>query len=290
MKRLASLVFTNVPTVIQTSETRKPTYYYENKGLPKKFARGFGFYYEWRDGVLWDIHKNERVIRNLDSLDKPRTVSINGNNLQGVLHGGSKAQAIKIKQELKSYFINQLYRKPKVTIRTFPVILETKLYINLSNMRHADEDNIMQFYTKALRDSIKEFFISTSKGSMLTTRQKTIVNPKGIIPDDNLNYVIGGNTRIFHTELTPYMILNFYNYESAEEERLDYDNQLKLQSNETFNGKLAKAAHTLTVEQLKVKFRTSKLTTEDGEIKDEYMSSYQITYEYFFDLLSNELL
>lgn len=290
MKRLASLVFPDLPTTIALTQTRRPEYYYKSRGLPKKFENQIGFYYEWRQGILYNKFTGEKVIRNAASLDQARTISINGNNLQRVLYGGSRTAIIKIKQELKEYFLNQLFRKPKVTIREFPLILETKIYINIKGMMDADEDNIAQFYTKALRDSIKEFYIANHKGSRLSVKEKTIVNPKGIIPDDNLEYIIGGNNRVFHTEGKPYMILNFYTYENKDEHDLDYTNKLTFVSSGSLRGRVASAAHELTMLQLAKKFRGKSLVTIDGEIKEEFTEPYQTTYEEMFDVLSQQLL
>lgn len=291
MRKLITMVFPNLPTDVVVVNKQRTEYYFESRynSIPKSIKEKIGFYYEFRDGVLWDIHTNEKVIANITQAGKPKVVSIKTNELHAALYKKYASAPIKMKEELRNYFLNMLYRKPKYKITSFPIIIEMKFYMDLKKHKR-DADGISQFYEKAFLDSIKEkvYIGNVMSGKDLKPSDKVIINSHGMIPDDNTDYVLGVNHRSFHTTKDPYCVVNIYCYESEEEKQADYDNKLKLQSPQSINGKLATLADRLTTSQLKAKYKEGIYS--NGEIKKELMEDYVVTYEYYFDLVSKTII
>lgn len=284
MKKKATLYFNNLPTSVETVKRVPPKYYHEeDKNIPKKYIKGLDFYYGFIDGILCHLSDNSPVVKNFSSAHKPRKESILSNHLHQLsFNPKNRYTVLKIKSVLKEYFLKELGKKRRFRITKFPIIIEMKIYMDLQSASLKDEDGISEFYIKVFRDCIQDFMIKFSG-----KKQVIVSNPVGFIPNDNTDYIIGGQTRVFHTEDVPYCIVNIYQYENQEEKECDFKNIPYERPNTILNSAASKIADRLAVSLLKRKGATD-LYDRDGEVVEKYKDKYMNVYDYYFDIITEE--
>lgn len=150
---LTTLVnYENLIQVIELTKGRRPIYYNESN-TPKKYKRVYD-----SKGRL--IVNGQPVIKNIKSVNKPRTLRINFNLFwAGNVHRSART---KIKDTLHTFFKSSTIKD----IKSFPIVLHFEYYTN----NKADADNGSFIYIKTFLDTLTEL---------------------KIIPDDDRRYIRG---------------------------------------------------------------------------------------------------
>lgn len=252
--------------------------------LPVFYKKDLGIYWDYIEGILCDLNNNAPIVANEKKASTPTTKSIMGNTLHEALFSGStsKHAVFKIKDELEAYFDAELKKAKLPRIKEFPVILEMKFYLNLGK-ENMDEDGIRLFYDKCFRDRIQDtrWVLPKKKGQ----RRVQVANPYGIVPNDNVKYILGTNFRVhaIPENEAPYLIVNFLNYSDVLEREFDFKNIPFEDAQPEANAIHIKAAEHLTVAKMK---REGKEPYFDGLIKQEYMEQYKKDFDYYFKVLT----
>jgi hypothetical protein len=174
LKFIAEVSIPNYPREIMTAKARRPTYYKKGTKLSKTIESKIGIEYEWRDALvtvkgkptliqqLFDIDKNEKVIKNSKSAGKPRMLRINGQKLHMLTL--QPYERSKILHKLKGIFAAAVSNLP--SIKDKPLIIMGELrdtYYDMLNLDLAgnirknastdwDVDNRLLFYNKTFLD------------------------------------------------------------------------------------------------------------------------------------------
>jgi hypothetical protein len=274
---------------VVTKLPEKPKYYtrYDLQNLPKKYSTKIGFYYVWINDILCDAYTNEPIIKNKKKINNPTSVAIMGNQIHQAMFDGSPGRynVIKIKKILKKYFMSELEKAKLRKITQFPVELEMKFYMDLEGTNSSkDEDGIRFFYDKILRDYLQDVIYVQPKAS----GQKALLtaNPIGIIPNDNVKYIIGSRFRVFQKQPNerPYLVLNINKYESLLERELDYRNIPYVPNSIELNSVYMNNAIKLT--EAKFVRAGKELYDKRGEVRIEHREQYQIDLETYLNIIS----
>ena len=282
MNKIGEMVFKDLPTTIIMAESIAPKYLKEGQTLPHKYDN---HYYDFIEGYLCDLQNNERVIINAKEVGQQRVIAIAGQRLHELLYSSSavaKSKVDKIKKKLKEYFLSNM---TKIHIANYPVHVEFKFYINDGN-RLQDLDNLSIMYEKIFFDCIQtELFESGMKKK--GTKRKKIVNLKGIIANDSIDYISGISKKVFFTKTSPYLIVNFYEYTSLDEHDKDKAN-LKL--DKTLIDSVERLATLFATLSLENKRKSIEELHKDDELADMLNTFWQKEYDFYFETLTNEFL
>ena len=156
---METITIPQYPTRIQLTNSRRPQYYTDVKNIPKKYQN---LRYVFKAGKLYDIKRKKFVARNEASRQKPRYVTISGNNLYSRMH---ERVRIKIMHELKSTM--RPYLPDKLDLK-FPVKVTMRVYRTVDT-GNWDLDNFNIFYFKAFFDLLRD---------------------EKLIPDDSIQYIV----------------------------------------------------------------------------------------------------
>lgn len=274
MKKIGEIIFADLPTEVQISASVRPKYIKEGDPIPKKYNN---LYHEFIDGYLCELQNNTRIVKNADKAGKPNIVKIGGDKLHELVYTDSpsaRTRIIKAKELLNKYFTDNM-KTVKITI--YPVHIELKFYISEKNP--LDRDNLALMYEKSFFDSIQT--------EIFEGRGKKKINPVGFMPNDDIEHINAGTSKAFFTTRNPYMIANFYQYESVEEYNNDKANVVM--NKKTIDSVQALAERFATY-NLRNNFREKELYSATGELNAEPMTYYQREYEFYFKQLSNEFL
>lgn len=173
--------YRNYPESVQTTAGRRPVFYHLGDKLPKKFQTGN---YTWSplkgQSTLYDKSLKEYVIKNSQSLDKPRFVIIAGNDIMRM----PEFSRAKIVTVLKEYFISPLanwkgeiytdvkgksrrkYHPKYSFVGQYPLKVSMEIH-TFPGAVNWDTDNLW-IYTKCFCDALRD---------------------TGCIPDDNIRYI-----------------------------------------------------------------------------------------------------
>lgn len=268
------------------SVPKKQAYYLEKNEdkLPKFYKKDLGIYWDWCDGILIDLQTLKPVPVDTRDLE-PKLVSIMGNTMQTAMFEGKMARILitKMKRELKDYFVREFKKDPLPVIKTFPIILEMKFYIDLSNSAK-DEDGIRFFYDKVFRDCIQQMIYMP--GTKYAKKGALVANPHGIIPNDNIQYITGSNFRVFQVPEghEPYLRVSFYNYESPLEREMDFRDIPYTTPDPEKMDIVSKMCEKLVVS--KFERAGKRLYKLDGNLVEEYREQYLKDYEFYFKILT----
>ena len=119
------------------TEGRRAVYYGIKDAIPKKYQES-GYYF--RGGKLWDSFKKEWIVKNKQSLDKPRFLPLSYNKI-------STRQKVPVLIKLKEYMRPHI---PKTLNIFTPCMIDCTVY-DLPMPLHKDLDN-MHIYYKAFLD------------------------------------------------------------------------------------------------------------------------------------------
>jgi len=278
MIKIGEMLFENLPTKVQVVKHTKPIFYLEEDAetLPKKYRN---YYYDYIDGKLCDLDTNEPVLRNPDKAGQAKYVNIGGNKLHELAYSSTGINTvIKIKNHLKDYFLTNIKPLKKFPIK-YPLQLELKFYISETNP--LDRDNLVLFYEKIFLDCIQT--------TIFTERGVKHPNPKGFIPDDDINHINGVNSKAFFTKREPYLIVNFFEYGSINEYNSDMAN-VKLENNTIKS--VNKLAEQFAMIMLKKSFKRNEVYSdnESEEMLPKALEFYKNEMDYYIKILSNEFL
>lgn len=187
---LKQFVYKDYPREVPLGIIRPKYYKKTDKRIPIKYQNDF---YDFDNkGILVDCNTLKPVLKNPKEAGTRRMLKVSGQSVHNI-SGNSNidiANYITIKKHLKEFFeantdpleVNQKITTP-VTIEfifiTTPDDVLVPNYIN-------DLDNYKQFYEKVYLDTIQEYrYENIDKHK----RAKLVKNPKGFIPNDNMNYV-----------------------------------------------------------------------------------------------------
>lgn len=142
---------------IEISKKRKAKYYtIKDKKIPKKIQNNSTI-----NGIFVDIEGN-KILKNKKSIDKPRYITINGQSIyNGKLMGHARNLVARKVKEIYNPYISSL---PKIISNNISIELE----IRLTNTKYNWDCSNKWIYIKWFEDILVE---------------------KGIIPDDNIEYI-----------------------------------------------------------------------------------------------------
>ena len=146
---------------IQTTKGRMPTYFKEGSKIPKKYT---GPNFIFKKGKLFDLTAKSFVIKNANLRNKPRFVSVSGNDIYS---GLNEHLRIKIVTALKAQMVPELKKKTKeLSEIKYPwsLSLVVRKPFGYANW---DADNLW-LYFKTFQDSLVS---------------------EGIVPDDNVRMI-----------------------------------------------------------------------------------------------------
>lgn len=131
------IVFPDYPTKVRMTEGRRPVYYGIKDVIPLKYRNQW---YYFRAGKLWDSVNKEWIVKNKQSLDKPRYLPLSYNKI------GTRQKVpvlIKLKEYMKPFI-------PKTLNILTPCMIDCTVYDQPIPL-HKDLDN-MHIYYKAFLD------------------------------------------------------------------------------------------------------------------------------------------
>lgn len=275
MKKVGEIIFKNLPVEVITANSIRPVYIKKGDKIPKKYDN---LYFDFVDGYLCDLQDNSKVVLNAKMAGTARTISIGGNKLQSLAYSKNPAdrtKVIKIKKTLQEYFLTNMQT---IKITTYPINIELKFYINMT-MQVLDRDNLAIFYEKAFYDCIQTHIRDSER--------QIIQNPKGFIPNDDIAHVNGGCSKVFFTEQSPYLVVNFYEYANGEYDKdksnINLDVTL-INKIEKLSTQFANTSLFSTVHKSDIYDQATK------EMKEEHFEFWKREYESYFKVLSNEFL
>lgn len=179
---MIELVYYDYPRTINLSNKRKPLYWKKKDKLPLKYStKDFSF----EDGVLVFNKTGEKVIKNWDVLDTPRTLTINGNLYKSLNLLPSHRN--KINTTLKEYFRTQ------TQIELTPPIF-IKFFFHTDRRDIEDINNYDKFYIDAFFDALIDYDIKMVKiPKQKTGKKQTSERIKKIapFPDDCVDFIKG---------------------------------------------------------------------------------------------------
>ena len=191
--------FKNYPIEIKGAK-RKTLYYKEGDKLFKKYQDLV--YYDFIDGILYDLLHGTPVIKNPITAGTEENIVFSGNQLHSATSGHLTAVQIsninKIKQCIKEYVLAKLpSAKNKATLTAFPICIELLFRCNFN--KSADIDNLKNFYEKVILDCIQTMVYEKVKGKK-KQRAIKVNNPKGVINNDNLMHIFRLESQVVFVE------------------------------------------------------------------------------------------
>lgn len=165
MKLLQTVTIPNFPLRFKVSNKRKPKYWKAtHKNRPKKYAH---LNKTDKKGYLLD-ENGDRVLKNPNSVGKPRYISLSGNNFTTGLHPAVRSNLVHRLKDFYMPFVQQMD-----PFNEFPLIVEWDFYSPVDS--EFDMSNFW-FYWKYFEDCL---FMTKYKGQDITP----------VIPDDDRKYV-----------------------------------------------------------------------------------------------------
>lgn len=214
MKLVKEYIFKDYPMSVNLTNGQRPKYYYNDKRLPLRIAKKINNEYDFeykvftkdkkkvRKEIVVDMVTRQPLYANKESIDKPRTKNIRGQELHS-LTLLPQYRSIII-ETLKEYFIHNMIQQGVIAEKINSLYIElefctderylgTHFIDNLQDINLGDLDNHELFYKKALFDCLQYEQRRKDQDGM-------IQNMCGFIPYDNVRYlndyrIIFTNTR-----------------------------------------------------------------------------------------------
>ena len=157
------IIIPEYPVKVLLSNSRRNKYFTPSDKLPKKYqTKQYGYHL----GKLVNLETKRPVVRNAISAGKPRYIAISGNALYSGMH---ERVRMKIISELKDAIRPHLPTQPFNELIGTPIKITMKVYRTVGNADW-DIDNFGIFWFKAFFDILRD---------------------KKLIPDDNIQYIVG---------------------------------------------------------------------------------------------------
>lgn len=131
------------------SNKRRPVYYKKTDKIPKKYQTNK--YHFNKASELICTETNERVLKNIRSVGKPRYKKISGQNIWVGLNHNLRN---KIANEIKKFFYKHLKGLKVIPKSMFPIGVDIK-FIKPIGSNNWDLDNLALIYRKVLLDCLK---------------------------------------------------------------------------------------------------------------------------------------
>jgi hypothetical protein len=131
------------------SNKRRPVYYKKTDKIPKKYQTNK--YHFNKANELICTETNERVLKNIRSVGKPRYKKISGQNIWVGLNHNLRN---KIANEIKKFFYKHLKGLKVIPKSMFPIGVDIK-FIKPIGSNNWDLDNLALIYRKVLLDCLK---------------------------------------------------------------------------------------------------------------------------------------
>jgi hypothetical protein len=131
------------------SNKRRPVYYNKTDKIPKKYQNNK--YHFDKLGNLIMTETNEKILKNIRSVGKPRYKKISGQNIWVGLNHNLRN---KIAYEIKKFFYKHLKDLKVIPKQLFPLGVDIKFVKPIGN-NNWDLDNLALIYRKVLLDCLK---------------------------------------------------------------------------------------------------------------------------------------
>lgn len=191
--------FQNYPLEVVLNEKRRKVYFKEVDKLPKIYEDQSQYIWKERKSGkrveinLYDRLNKEFVVKNAKTVDKPKTLSINGQRLHDLTM--LPAHRAKIITVIKNYFITSMVKQMKEQgiKREYLQALHKEracpigVVMVFRNSDITDLDNHELFYKKSLLDCFQNYIL---------TSEAKLDNPAGFMPNDNVDNI--GRYAVFH--------------------------------------------------------------------------------------------
>lgn len=134
---------------VTLSNKRRPVYYKKTDKIPKKYQNNKHSFN--KAGELINIETNEKILKNIRSVGKPRYKKISGQNIWVGLNHNLRN---KIAYEIKKFFYKHLKDLKVIPKQLFPIGVDIK-FIKPIGSNNWDLDNLALIYRKVLLDCLK---------------------------------------------------------------------------------------------------------------------------------------